>query len=290
MVLPGNITTIGQVVTWTVVVTNGPTNNPTVAVNLSLDPGWAFVPSDVVTQGSRVGNTWTIGAMTPAQVATGVFYIQKTVDLLGAPWTFIATVSGLDTDGSDNVLTDTVTLGVCADCPPSGGAIDDPWSCLCVNVLANDTPCTAGITTVVLDIGSEVNCTVLYFNTNTGQSFVQPTDPALPWSFTYTMWCDTGGGPVEVSGPALVSGPAMFPSWTVMPKLVQEDFEPDELDTTVTLANTPLAGFPIFAYRNGLLQFAANYSIVGAVVTFTDAFEASGGGEFGETVSIVYYQ
>ncbi|HNG68652.1 MAG TPA: hypothetical protein PLP63_06895 [Saprospiraceae bacterium] len=290
MITPGNISAVGQTAVWTITVTNGPTNNVGVSVNLSLDANWAFVPGDVVTQGGRAGNTWTIGAMTPGQVATGVFYIQKTIDLLSSPWNFIATVSGLDTDGSDNVLTDTVTLGVCVDCPPSGGAIDDPWSCLCGNVLDNDTACTAGITTVVEDVGSVVNCEIMYFNQSTGQYNVRVIDPTKEWSFEYTMWCDTGGGPIEVSGPATVSGPAIFSSWSIAPKLVQEDFAPEEGDTTVTLANTPLAGYPVFAYRDGDLQPLTAFSVVGNVVTFTTAFGPSEESEFTETASIVYYQ
>ncbi len=289
MITGNSISAVNETVIWKVTAVNGNTNNVGVFVTLNLDPGWVIAPGFIASQGTLAGNIWTIGGMTPGQIATADIPVKKITNLLGSPWTFIAVVTGLDTNAGDNTLTDTVTLGECILCPPSAGAIPDPFACICGSSGANDTPCTSGSTSWEYDVASLTNVEMLNYNTVNGNYLVRPIDPFLPWSFQYSIWCDTGGGPLQTSGPALVSGPAQYANYNKFPRLIQEDFNPDDADTFVTLSQIPLAGFQIFAHRNGTLQPQLSFTLVGAVVTPTVAFGPSGGAEFSETYSVLYY-
>lgn len=289
MVNPNNISVVNEQVQWTITVTNGPTNNVGVFVTLTPDAGWVIDPGSVLNQGTLLGNIWTIGAMTPGQVVSAVIMLRKTINLLGAPWNHIAVVTGLDTLGTNNTLTDTVGLVSCPICPPAAGAVPDPYACLCGFANANDTPCTTGITSYIYEELSLVNVVIDFWDEATSQYHVTPIDPFLPWSFTYSIWCDNGGGPLQISGPALVSGPARFSSYDKFPRLIKEDFVTTIGGTFVTLSQTPLPGFQVFAYRGGLEQDLLSYGYAANQVNFVIPFGPSGGGLFGETVSIHYY-
>lgn len=289
MVNPTNISVVNEQVLWTITVTNGPTNNVGVFVTLTPDTGWVIDPGAILNQGTILGNIWTIGAMTPGQVVSGAIPIRKTINLLGAPWNHIAVVTGLDTLGSNNTLIDTVGLVSCPLCPPAAGAVPDPFACLCGFVSANDTPCTTGVTSYIYEELSLVNVVIDFWDEATGQYHVTPIDPFLPWSFTYSIWCDNGGGPLQISGPAAVSGPAMFLNYDKFPRLIKEDFSPAIGDTFVTLGQTPLLNFQVFVYRGGLEQLQTSFNVIGNQVNFATPFGPSGGGLFGETVSVHYY-
>lgn len=289
MVNPTNISVVNEQVQWTIVVTNGPSNNTGVFVTLTPDAGWVIDPGSVLNQGSIAGNIWTIGAMTPGQVVSGVIMLRKTINLLGAPWNHIAVVTGLDTLGSNNTLVDTVGLVSCPVCPPAAGAVDDPFSCLCGSVADNDTRCSTGITSWIPQALSEVNCVINFFDQATGRYHIRQIDYALPWSFQYSIWCDNGAGPVQISGPATASGPAQWLNYDKIPRLIKEDFVTTIGGTFVTLSQTPLPGFQVFAYRGGWEQDLISYNVIGNQVIFGTPFGPSGGGMFGETVSIHYY-
>lgn len=269
MVNPNNISLVNEQVQWTITVTNGPTNNVGVFVTLTPDVGWVIDPGSVLNQGTLLGNIWTIGAMLPGQVVSAVIMLRKTTNLLGAPWNHIAVVTGLDTLGTNNTLTDSVGLVSCPLCPPAAGAVDDPYACLCGFVSANDTPCTTGVTSYIYQELSLINVVIDFWDEATGQYHVTPIDQLLPWSFTYSIWCDNGMGPLEISGPAVVSGPARFITFPTH-QLIIENFSVAPGGNLVVIANTPHASFMVAAYVDGVEQLQADFSVGGTTVTFVN--------------------
>lgn len=289
MLTPNNISALNSSVIWTFSVPNGPVSNIGVSAVVTLPPGWAIQPGVVASMGTFAGNTWTIGGMLPSQIA----YISiplKNTTLLGSPWVFGAQVFGLDTIITNNQFTEAISLSVCAACPPSGGAVDDPGACLCGNVSDNDTPCTSGISSWIPVALSEVNCVLNSFNQATGAYNVSVLDLTQRWSFQYSLWCDDGSGPLQISGPALVSGYGPLVNYDKFPRIVKEDFNPLAGQNSVTVSTVPLPGYDIFVYRNGIELPFIEFSILGAVVSFVNPFGPSGGGLYGESVTIHYYK
>lgn len=69
-----------------------------------------------------------------------------------------------------------------------------------------------------------------------------------------------------------------------------EYFTPANGDTTVTLANAPLAGTPVHVYINGeRAPITTEWSIAGTVITFVTAFAPSAGAQFSGQVSVDYW-
>ena len=290
MLTPNTISQNNQIVIWTFSVPNGSTNNIGVSVVVTLPPGWVIQPGTFADMGTFAGNTWTIGGMLANQIAHISIPVMN-LGLLGSPWVFGAQVFGLDTVITNNQFTEAVTLTTCAICPPAAGAVDDPFACLCGDCSSNDTACTSGISSWIPQPLSEVNCVINNFDQATGKYNVSVLDLTQPWSFQYSLWCDNGGGPLEISGPALVSGPGILVNYDKFPRIVKEDFDPLVGQNSVTLSAVPLPGYDIFVYRNGVeLPFIEILSVVGAVVTFVTPFGPSGGGLFGEQVSVHYHR
>lgn len=70
---------------------------------------------------------------------------------------------------------------------------------------------------------------------------------------------------------------------------VREKFSPVAAATDVTLANTPVLA-SLEVYRNGDLQdITDDFTITGAVITFTTAFGASVGATGSEIVNVIYF-
>lgn len=289
MLSPNTINALNQVVIWTFSVPNGPSNNAGVSVVVTLPVGWAIQPGVVPSIGTFAGNTWTIGGMIANQVASIAIPVKNST-IVGSPWVFGAQVFGMDTNITNNQFTEAVTLTSCDICPPSAGAVADPFACICGNVSTNDTPCTSGISSWLPQALSEVNCVINNMDASTGAYNISVLDLTLPWSFQYSLWCDDGSGPLQTSGPALVSGSAILVNLNKIPRLVQEDFNPLVAANTVTLSIAPIAGYQVFVFRNGGLLPLADWSIAGAVITFVNAFGASGGGAYGESVSVQFYK
>jgi hypothetical protein len=289
MLSPNTINALNQIVIWTFSVPNGPINNAGVSVVVTLPVGWAIQPGVVPSMGTFAGNTWTIGAMIANQTASIAIPVKNST-LVGSPWVFGAQVFGMDTNISNNQFTESVTLTSCDICPPSAGAVADPFACICGNVSTNDTRCTSGITTWIPQALSEVNCVINNMDASTGAYNISVLDLTLPWSFQYSIWCDDGSGPLQTSGPALVSGAAVLVNLNKIPRIVQEDFNPLAAANTVTLSIAPIAGYDVFVFRNGSILPKLDWSVAGAVVTFVNVFGASGGGLYGESVSVLFYK
>lgn len=111
---------------------------------------------------------------------------------------------------------------------------------------------------------------------------------------TVTVSIDTAG---STNGQVLTStGPSTPPVWAStaasVPTPRTDEFSPASGATTVALSATPsvTTGYTrIDIYRNGRLLQASNYSIAGTTVTFTQAFGASTGAIYSETITAKYY-
>lgn len=77
-------------------------------------------------------------------------------------------------------------------------------------------------------------------------------------------------------------------TWVNTPQVLEATDEVTGLTagSSVTLANTPANSPKV--YRNGVRQLTSQYSVVGAVITFVDAFGNSAGGAGPEDVTVDY--
>lgn len=105
---------------------------------------------------------------------------------------------------------------------------------------------------------------------------------------TVTVGLDTTG---STAGQYIEStGAGTAPVWKT-PLVATRDIFPTASLTiggsSVTLTGTPAAGSLISVHRNGLLD--TDYTISGAVITFTTAFGASTGAVFSESVVVDYF-
>lgn len=134
--------------------------------------------------------TWTIPSM-PGKSTTSLKLWVTVTDVSEGPFSITYTTNGTlnDPNLADNTKTLTATQSNCA---PDAGGIDDFTSCLCLNVAANDTPCTFGTTKWVLDEASVVNGVKQYWDENTGEAGFTPIDPTLPITGKYDIECIVG--------------------------------------------------------------------------------------------------
>jgi uncharacterized repeat protein (TIGR01451 family) len=208
MAQPTNITQVGDFIIWTVPAqNNGTAISTNVSVQVNLTNGLQYI-SHTAPAGTTFNTTtgvWTIGTLGVGVANKKELKITtKVTDLSEAPYTLTATISGTNVDpvSGNNTFTDVVGL---TSCPPAAGAVNNPNSCLCGSVAVNDTPCTHGTTTWVLNEESVTNGEVIYWNENTGEYQAVYEDPSAPITFEYSIWCDVGDEPVQTSGPALVT-------------------------------------------------------------------------------------
>jgi len=208
MAQPANIKQVGDLIVWTIPAqNNGTANSNNVSVQVNITPGLQYISHNAPpgTSFNTTTGVWTIGTLLvgPANKKE-LKIVSSVVDLALAPYELTATITGTNVDpvSGNNIFTDTVGI---SECDPVAGAIDDPNACLCGNVAHNDTPCSYGTTSWVLDEDSVENGEITYWNPNTGEYTATFDDPSEPITFEYTIWCNIGEGPVEVSGPATVT-------------------------------------------------------------------------------------
>lgn len=208
MAQPNNITQVGDLIIWTVPAqNNGTAVSTNVQVQVNITNGLQYV-SHIATPGTTfntITGVWSIPLLGVGSAHKKELKITtRVLDISQAPFTLTATISGTNVDPvtSNNIFTDVVGL---TSCPPSAGAINDPNACPCGSVASNDTKCTHGNTTWVLNEASVTNGDIIYWNENTGEYQAVYDDPSSPITFEYTIWCDVGNGPVQTSGPALVT-------------------------------------------------------------------------------------
>jgi len=207
MAQPANIKQVGDLIVWTIPAQNNGTaisNNVTVQVNIT--PGLQYISHNAPagTTFNTTTGVWTIGTLGVGVTNRKELKIVSSVlDIGEAPYELTAVITGTNVDpiSGNNTFVDTVGI---SECDPVAGAINDPNACLCGNVAHNDTPCSYGTTTWVLDEDSFINGDVTNWNSSTGEYTIAFDDPTDIMSFEYTIWCNTGDGPVQVSGPALV--------------------------------------------------------------------------------------
>jgi uncharacterized repeat protein (TIGR01451 family) len=208
MAQPTNITQVGDLIIWTVPAQNNGTNiSNNVVVQVNITNGLQYV-SHIAPSGTTFNTTtgvWTIGTLGVGPANKKELKITtRVLDLAEAPFTLTATISGTNVDpvSGNNTFTDTVGLTAC---PPAAGAVNDDNACLCGSVATNDTICSHGTTTWILNEDSVTNGVVIYWNEETGEYQSVFDDPTLPITFEYSIWCDAGDGPVQTSGPAQVT-------------------------------------------------------------------------------------
>lgn len=88
------------------------------------------------------------------------------------------------------------------------------------------------------------------------------------------------------------TGATTAPIWKKPLQAVKDEFETTALTvgaSTVTLTSTPSTVGEIVVIRNGQELMSSDYSVSGATVTFVEAFGASSGAVFSETVIVKYY-
>lgn len=134
--------------------------------------------------------TWTIPSM-PGKSTTSLKLWVTVTDVTQGPFSILYTTTGTlnDPDTSDNMQTLTASQSGCA---PDAGGNNDFTSCLCINVAANDTPCTYGITEWRLNESSVVNGVVNNWDILTGKADFTVIDPTEPITGTYDVWCVVG--------------------------------------------------------------------------------------------------
>jgi hypothetical protein len=134
--------------------------------------------------------TWTIPSM-PGKTTTSLRLWVTVTDVTEGPFSITYTSIGTLTDPNlaNNTKTLTAELSGCA---PDAGGNDDFSSCLCINVAANDTPCTYGTTEWRLNESSVVNGVVNNWDTLTGKGDFTVIDPTEPITGTYDVWCVVG--------------------------------------------------------------------------------------------------
>lgn len=209
---PANVALNGNQTTWWIPAKNNstiPVTNVVVTVTVAPTSGLQLLTfnPEVGTFNPTTGN-WNVGTLAPG--ATKWLKIVTAVADIGlAPFTVTSVISGdgVDSNALNNTLVQTVTSVVTS---ATAGAIDDPHSCSCVNVAANDTPCNFGTTTYVLDVPSITNSTEYWWDDATGEGKFIPVNPNLNITFNYSIWCDSGTGAVQISGPALVTIDKLF--------------------------------------------------------------------------------
>lgn len=202
MIKPTIINSVGSSVVWTMTVTNGPTANSNVEV--ALDYPVEFTITDSVVPSGTLDiptDTWTIGSMTKNETVKLILVL----DLTGTPasfdetYTFEATVSGLDTIATNNVLTDTLQYKLDTDTPVAAG-VDDAFGTLEVDVSKSDTKCSQGTTEWRLEALSVTNGTNVTWDTATGKGIFTVNDPTQALTFQYDLFCVQGMDEYEIEG------------------------------------------------------------------------------------------
>lgn len=200
---PANVGLNGNQTTWWIPARNLSTkyvDNVIVTVTVSPTAGLAPVTylADVGTFNFNTGK-WHVGKLAPGAVKW-LKIVTSVSDIGLAPWTVTSVITGdgVDSNNTNNTLVQTLTSVVCS---PTAGAVND-IGCACLDVSLNDTPCNYGVSEWRLNAASVTNSTTYSWDQTTGKSQFVHIDPTKDITGTYSLWCDSGSGFVEVSGPA----------------------------------------------------------------------------------------
>ena len=144
MIQPNSISIINSIVVWSGKVTNGNTQNNGVNIHFDIPNDFELVYQPTLTKGVYNNITSTVIVdMSPNEVIDFNFVLKlaNTTQGFNYNYHFIASVTGLDTTSTNNILDDIVNYNTAA-CGPLGGGVEDFFGCLCIDVSLNDTPCT----------------------------------------------------------------------------------------------------------------------------------------------------
>lgn len=189
----GIVRAVNDIQPWLLVITNGPTANPNVQVTFTLPAEFSISNSTIFPVGSLAGSVWTIGAMSAGEVVSANIILQFDGPVPGVAevYTIEAEVTGTDTNGTNNIKTDTILFEI-ATCDPfaSGEACETG---LKFDLSACSTPCTNGATPEwTITPASEVNINIIDFDSTTGIGYYEFIDPSIPGSFTWGLNCILG--------------------------------------------------------------------------------------------------
>jgi hypothetical protein len=196
----GIVRAINDHLSWSLTITNGPTSNSNVQVTFTLPPEISISNTTIFPVGSLVANVWTIGAMTAGQVLSAniILNFNGPIPGISEEFTIVATVTGTgDTNGVNNIKTDTILFEV-ASCDPLAGGTN------CTTGLEFDlstcsTPCTQGATSEwFIETDSEENVNIISFDEDTGRGYYEYIDPSLPGSFTWGLNCILGEDTITI--------------------------------------------------------------------------------------------
>ncbi len=201
MIQPNSISIINSIVVWSGKVTNGNAQNNGVNIHFDIPNDFELVYQPTLTKGVYNNITSTVIVdMSPNEVIDFNFVLKlaNTTQGFNYNYHFIASVTGLDSISTNNILDDIVNYNTAA-CGPLGGGVEDFFGCLCIDVSLNDTPCTEGTSQWVLNALSVVNSNSYRWDANTGKGSFTPIDPSKPVTGTYKLNCINGLSVVEVS-------------------------------------------------------------------------------------------
>ena len=192
--LIGTVRAINDLTYWRITVTNGPVPNTNVAVEFTIPTEFSISNSTIVPVGTLVGDTWTVGAMTPGQTISADIILKFDGPVPGVAEEFEveATVTGTgDTNSSNNTKIDTINFEILS-CDPfaSGSNCSDG---LKFDLSECSTPCTQGATPhwTINEEGS-VNVEIISFDEDTGIGFYKFIDPTLQGTISWGLECILG--------------------------------------------------------------------------------------------------
>ena len=187
--------------------------------------------------------TWTIQSL-PGKSETYLFLKVTVTNILNAPFTIEYTATGTLSDADPGNNTTTLTASA-SECSPAGGGNADT-GCACIDVSANDTKCTVGTTEWRLNELSVVNGVVVSWDELTGKAIFTHTDPTLPITGTYDLWCVQGVDEYQVSCNV---------AFTITPTIEDKDVF-DHTISTVEFVDLSLADIAVLTAQYPALTLA----------------------------------
>lgn len=202
---PSVVSTNNEYVIWSFSVTLNNSGPATYIINITEPVNSVFVENlgaGVYTPGASV----TLVNMAPNTTVNIILKYQIPVVPVADINFVVDSITGNDTILANNVKTDVLSGSFIN---PVAGATD-ATNCACFDLSLEDSECTTCTTEWVID--TEVNGTVLNFDSSTGIGFFQYTDPTVEGSIIYHIWCVdcANGNDYETSGPATRTFPPLF--------------------------------------------------------------------------------
>lgn len=203
-------------------------------------------------------------AMTMGQVSTITLQYQVT-DISQGPFLFTAGINGNDTNLTNNQFQGTVFVTFS---PPTGIAVDDT-GCVCGSVASNDSPCSSCTSEWRIVLGSETNVVFDVYDPLTGTYRVHHSDPTLPISWQYDLYCiNCGDGNDYFMNTATHTIPPLFVAYPSK-QFIIEDIPVLPGTTNVVLSNAPLPTDDVLVFLGGAKVEQTDFAIIGPNLSLT---------------------